>query len=210
MTLIKSKEKACKGTGKAKGEGCGNTTLYRRNGLCNKCYPSWYFSTEKGKQRVLAKAHKEVKEEENKEWRERKAAINNKGSMNSADIYFSRYIRLLHSEDGLCTCYTCGMVLPIKEIENGHFMKREHKTTRYHENNCRPQCKTCNGDTKHNGKQLEFEENLINEIGITEVYEIKALSKQTVNASAKFFRDISDQYRIKVNELQKKLGVKFW
>lgn len=205
MTLIKPKEKACKK--------CKTLTMYRKNGFCMSCYKDWLLNTEEGKkkfERSKIQAHKNVEKEENKEWRERKAAINNKGSMTSADIYFSRYIRLLHSEDGLCTCYTCGKVLPIKEIENGHFMKREHKTTRYHENNCRPQCKTCNGDTKHNGKQLEFEENLINEIGITEVYNIKALSKQTVNANAKFFRDISDQYRIKVNELQKKLGVKIW
>jgi hypothetical protein len=125
-------------------------------------------------------------------------------------MYFSRYIRLLHSSEGFCTCYTCGSIKDIKDVDNGHYIKREHKTTRYSEKNCRPQCKTCNGDTKHNGKQIEFRENLVREIGLKEVEILEFLGRSTLKADGLFYRRTADEYRDKLNKLQKELNVKYW
>ena len=182
-------------------------------GISCGCYSKWILTTEAGKEhlnksRITGK--KKAEKQEKKANRQRKRDLNEKGAMNLADMYFSRYIRLKHSENGLCTCYTCGNILPLKELDNGHYEKRQHKATRYHENNCRPQCKTCNGDTKHNGKQVEFRINLINEIGLKSVEEIEVLAKTSVKMSAKDYRDIADNYREKINQLQKDLGVKYW
>ena len=148
--------------------------------------------------------------EKKKEDRAQKRELNTSGAMRLADTYFSRYIRLIHSKDSNCTCYTCGAIKDIKDVDNGHFEKRAHTATRYHKNNCRPQCKICNGDTKHNGKQKEFRAHLSNEIGEYQVIKIEQLARTTLKASTKFYRDIADHYRIKVNELQKELGVKYW
>ena len=148
--------------------------------------------------------------DEKKEHRKKKRDLDTSGAMKLADTYFSRYMRLKHSLHGYCTCYTCGTDKPIKEVDNGHYIKREHKATRYHENNCRPQCKTCNGDTKHNGKQAEFRVGLSYEIGEDAVIEIERLARTTTKASTVFYRNISDEYRVKVNELQKQLKVKYW
>ena len=216
------KEKKCKGTGKAKGHGCGElvpVALYgkpnREYGLGKscKCYSTWLTTTDAGNE-IMSKSiltgKKKVAVESKRKHREAKRELNVSGSMKLADIYFSRYIRLKHSLDGNCTCYTCGTVKPIKEVDNGHYLKRERKSTRYHENNCRPQCKTCNGDIKHNGKQAEFRVNLSYEIGEDNVVDLEALGRTSIEANSLFFRTIADKYRKKVNELQKKLKVKIW
>lgn len=211
------KEKNCKGNGKAKQfQGCNDLTKveHLKYGLCQKCYRQWLTSDDENAKKtfqsfIIANKKSFQKEVKIKE-RELKDEINSSDVMKLADLYFSRYIRLKHSSEGLCSCYTCGTIKDIKDIDNGHYLKREHKATRFHENNCRPQCKTCNGDTKHNGKQIEFRENLVNEIGIDAVEQIEALGRTTIKANGYFYRQISDEYRIKVNELQKELKVKYW
>jgi hypothetical protein len=213
MSSIKNALKDCKGTGDAKGCGCGEPAYKRTYGLCQNCIRIWAVTTEAGKawlKKQTAYKMKSAKNEEKKKDREIKRELNTSGAMKLADTYFSRYIRLFHSLHGYCTCYTCGTDKPIKECDNGHYEKREHKATRYHENNCRPQCKTCNGDTKHNGKQAEFRVGLSAEIGEEEVVEIERLARTPIKANTSFYRDLADTYRVKTNELQKKLKVKYW
>lgn len=206
-------QKKCKGTGKAKGYGCDKFATVRTYGLGHecKCYQKWLLNSEEGKEKMersRLKSRAKVINKKKAEDRAKRIDLNSSTQMKLADMYFSRYIRLLHSDEGKCTCYTCGAILDIKECDCGHYMKREHQATRYNENNNKPQCKKCNGDTKHNGKQLEFRENLINEIGLDEVLEIERLSKTSIKTSGRYFKEIADEYRIKVNELQKKMGVK--
>lgn len=211
--MIKPKEKNCKGTGNAKGCGCGEPTYNRTFGLCLNCLRIWSVTMEEGKawlkKQTMYKMKSNKKEEKAKN-RQEKKDIDEKGAMRLADMYFSRFIRVLFSEDGNCTCYTCGGLREIKEVDNGHYQKREHKATRYHLNNCRPQCKTCNGDVKHNGKQDEFRVNLVCEIGEEAVVEIERLARTMIKANVVFYRDIADEFRNKLNELQKKLKVKYW
>ena len=210
---MKKKEKECRGTGKTKGLGCGEMAVFRRYGLCPSCLGDFLFGSTQGVnilRKITDKAEMTVKKEKRAKEKREKRESNEKKAMKLADTYFSRYIRLVHSVDGQCTCYTCGTIKPIKEVDNGHYIKRVHKSTRYHENNCRPQCKTCNGDTLHNGKQTEFRINLVNEIGLTQVKAIENLSKESINANYFFYKEIADKYRIKVNELQKEFGVKYW
>lgn len=77
------------------------------------------------------------------------------------DAIFSKYIRHKYAIDGYVACYTCGVVKPIKEMQNGHFQSRKHLSTRYDEDNCRVQCVGCNvfkyGESYIFGKKLEKE-----------------------------------------------------
>ena len=207
------KPKKCKGTGKAKGYGCQTESVWRKYGLCRSCYAKWLYTTDEGRElieRSRIKAKKKVETEKKREWTKRKRELNSGKTMKLADTYFSRYIRLKYSKDGKCTCYTCGALKDITDIDNGHFQKREHQATRYHEDNCRPQCKTCNGDVKHNGKQIEFRENLVREIGEDNVQEIERLSRSVYKTNYKHFKDLADHYREQLNQLQKKLNIKIW
>ena len=80
------------------------------------------------------------------------------------DRVFSKYIRYNYSVDGEnVECYTCGVVKPIKQMQNGHHISRAISPTRYSESNCRPQCPHCN--LYREGMQHEFALNLRMEIG---------------------------------------------
>ena len=209
--MNEQKEKRCKPNYRANEvDGCNGIAYKFTYGLCPICLYYWMTTTERGKIYNSKMFSPKVKKAIEKTKREKKKTLNVSGAMKLADTYFSRFIRLAHSKDGLCTCYTCGTIKEIKEVDNGHYLKREHKATRYHENNCRPQCKTCNGDVKHNGKQAEFRVNLSYEIGDDEVIELERLARTTIKANYLFFKELSDYYRIKVNEIQRKLKVKYW
>ncbi len=214
-------EKKCKGINKAHGyESCGKMVKAntRKFGLCPSCFFDWMQTTEGGKihyqKQFQPKVEKNIenkKKEERKKRTQEKRKQDSSSAMRLADMYFSRYIRLFYADlNGNCTCYTCGKIVPLKELDNGHYQKREHKATRYHLNNCRPQCKTCNGDTKHNGKQDVFRKNLVYEIGEEMVIEIENLAKSTFKTSAVWYREVSNKYRVKLNELQDKLKIKYW
>lgn len=56
------------------------------------------------------------------------------------DYVFSVWIRT--RDRG--SCFTCGKVGAIKEMQNGHYISRSHMNTRYDEKNCNTQCVGCN------------------------------------------------------------------
>lgn len=62
------------------------------------------------------------------------------------DVIFSQYIRLKNSKNDICTCVTCGKKGHWKTggIQAGHFMSRKHYSTRWDEDNVKPQCVGCN------------------------------------------------------------------
>lgn len=63
-----------------------------------------------------------------------------------ADWLFSRLIRWTAADErGYCKCVTCGVRKHWSKIDCGHFMSRRFNGTRWHWNNCWPQCKPCNG-----------------------------------------------------------------
>ena len=47
--MIPQTSKKCKGTGQAKGFGCGTLTLYRKFGLCSTCQYEWATTNDAGK-----------------------------------------------------------------------------------------------------------------------------------------------------------------
>lgn len=73
------------------------------------------------------------------------------------DRTFSEYIRLKYynTYEGAVTCVTCGTKKQyIEDIHNGHFQSRRHQNTRWEEDNCAPQCVSCN--TYGQGQQYKF------------------------------------------------------
>ena len=80
------------------------------------------------------------------------------------DKWFSLFIRLRAADsNGMVHCYTCPERKHYKEMECGHFIKRGHEATRWDKNNCRPQCKECNGCK--DGRADVFEDELREELG---------------------------------------------
>ena len=134
-------------------------------------------------------------------------------AMERADKYFSRYIRLKHSfvSNGrvICKCIVSDSIHDILKIDNGHFFSRYHKSTRYHEDNCRPQSKSSN---RYRGEadKSRFEENLIKQIGKERFNSIKILYKELGRDSEDYYNEIANKYRELVKSEIKKIGINPW
>jgi Bacteriophage Lambda NinG protein len=63
-----------------------------------------------------------------------------KNLIEDLDIYFSRYIRIKHSDrEGYVKCFTSGRRMRWEELQCGHYISRSHLSTRWLDLNCRPQ-----------------------------------------------------------------------
>ena len=122
------------------------------------------------------------------------------------DKEFSLYIRLKYSdENGYCRCITCGTVRKWNDIDNGHFITRDKKATRFDERNCRPQCKFCNNHKK--GEQYKFAIALIEIYGREEIEDLERLASIGGGYCAIQLAELIKEYRIKVKELKKEKGL---
>ena len=69
------------------------------------------------------------------------------------DKIFSEFIRLRDTDDnGYCRCFTCGNwgFWKNEGMQNGHFITRGVKATKFNEMNCHVQCVRCNHHLKGN------------------------------------------------------------
>lgn len=104
------------------------------------------------------------------------------------DAVFSKWIRAKFPK----YCYTCKK--PSDKLQCGHFVSRQYLTTRWSEDNCRPQCWGCNGYGR--GQLLDFEENLINEIGKKKVEALKASRHKILKLDRTYFEEMIERYTI--------------
>ncbi len=116
------------------------------------------------------------------------------------DAEFSIYVRASRADfQGFVTCYTCPARYHWKAMQCGHFRKRADFATRFHEDNCRPQCANCNETL---GGNLEvFEEELRDEIGDERVDNLIELSKSYSGEDTAYYVDKLAYYRSKNKEL---------
>lgn len=75
------------------------------------------------------------------------------------DAVFSKFIR--QRDAGIC--FTCGIKKEQKYQQNGHYISRQHNSTRYDEQNCHCQCVRCN--IMLNGNMDEYALRLIRKYG---------------------------------------------
>lgn len=115
------------------------------------------------------------------------------------DKIFSIYVRTRDSKNGFGCCYTCNKRVHIKQAHAGHFVSRQYLATRWQENNVKLQCVGCN--VFGGGKPLDFEENLVNEIGKKKVEALKAKRHEIIK-DFPYLKEI-EKYKKKLAKLQK-------
>jgi hypothetical protein len=103
------------------------------------------------------------------------------------DRLFSIYIRKKYP----AICYTCGKA--DTPLQCGHFVPRQYLATRWHEDNCRPQCVGCN--IYGNGKILDFEEHLKRDLGETYVEELKATRHTSLKLDRHWYEEQIARYK---------------
>jgi len=80
------------------------------------------------------------------------------------DQILSLFVRLSFADkNGFVQCYTCPNKKHYKKMQNGHYITRSIRNTRWRIDNCRPQCYGCN--IMHGGNPITFRENLVKELG---------------------------------------------
>ena len=123
------------------------------------------------------------------------------------DKWFSLYVRLRYSENGLCQCFTCGKVAHYKKggMQCGHFQSRKHLTTRWDLKNCQVQCSGCN--IFKSGEQYKFGLNLDAKYGEGTSEELEFLSRQTWKITRTEYEDFVFYYKSIVEKLKKEKGI---
>jgi 5-methylcytosine-specific restriction endonuclease McrA len=96
-------------------------------------------------------------------------------------------------------CISCGKVITYDTADCGHYINRKHMATRYDENNCNAQCRSCNRFDE--GNLQGYRRGLINKYGekITDNLEIK---KHNISKLSEAELDILiAYYKTKIKEL---------
>jgi hypothetical protein len=126
-----------------------------------------------------------------------------------ADQWFSRFIRLrAANSDGIGKCITCSRRKEVKYMDCGHYVKRQHSTTRFNEYNCQLQCKHCNAFEQ--GKDSVFRDKLVSLYGEQTVLILESSKRQTTKMGKVELNYIAELYKSKTNELLKEKGIEKW
>ena len=122
------------------------------------------------------------------------------------DKWFSLYIRIRESQDGLVQCFTCNKVSHYKSgMQNGHFQSRKHLATRWSETNCQVQCVGCNMFKA--GEQYKFAINLDAKYGEGKAEELESLARTIMKVSRIDYEEKIGYYKELVEKLKKEKGI---
>lgn len=120
--------------------------------------------------------------------------------------WFSKFIRLRDADErGLVKCATCGRFHFWKEVDAGHFITRNKKSTKYDEKNVFPQCAHCNRFA--GGKQYEMGLYIDKRYGPGTAESILIKSKQLCKRTRYDLQVLGNYYREEVKKLKKAKGL---
>ena len=201
--MIQPKEKNCKGTGQAKGYGCGKPTIHRVYGLGKMCcYADWLFNSEAGKikvEKATLKATKPRKELE-KAKEETKQNKSLSALLINVRTVCHTYIK---KRDYGKPCISCGEPWH-KDFQAGHYYKAElYSTLKLNEYNIHGQCPGCN--IRKEGNLSEYTVNLPKRIGVDVFDTLNKLAEFDHKQNFKWDRIelnyIREYYKSKIKEL---------
>lgn len=121
------------------------------------------------------------------------------------DKVFSEYIRLRDSNGRFFKCISCGNLKPYGQADCGHYYSRRHMATRFDEDNCHAECRSCNRFKADH--LIGYRENLIAKIGQKRFDLLWLKSSQMKHWSDFELKALIDVYKNKVNELKEGKGL---
>lgn len=105
---------------------------------------------------------------------------------------FSLWVRNRNAVEGMNECYTCGKVLPIKELQAGHFIEGRTNSILFEEDILECQCQKCNIWDKGNLTVFTFKK--IKELGEDRVNELIQLKHVTKKYTIADYQEIAEKY----------------
>ena len=113
------------------------------------------------------------------------------------DRVFHEYIRRRDvNSDGYGECISCNKKIHFTESDAGHFISRQHLSTRWDERNVHLQCRKCN--RFEYGRQYEYSVKIGGEIA----EELLILSRQIQKFSDAELLDIYEKFNEKLKDLK--------
>ena len=116
------------------------------------------------------------------------------------DAAFSQYVRRSAADkSGNVRCYTCHTIKRWQEVDAGHFQSRAKYSTRWDEQNVKPQCKYCNGF--RSGEQFIFARQLDAEYGEGTAQQVERRSNDMRKWSRMELEQMLAHYKKKLRNL---------
>lgn len=121
------------------------------------------------------------------------------------DRVFSQYIRLRDMMDGrVFRCISCGQIKPIEQGDCGHYINRQHMSTRYSEMNCNCQCRRCNRFDEGNVQGYRL--GLVAKYGEARVAMLEAQKYQLRQIGDFEYKAMITFYQKEIKKLEEKKG----
>ena len=119
---------------------------------------------------------------------------------------FSLYIRLRDvDESGFGKCFTCFNQVNYRKGDCGHGIPRQHKATKYNEQNNHLQCKRCNGF--EGGKREVYKEEVNKRYGPQTWEKLEVMSRTTCKRGQFEINILTEHYKKEVEKLRKLKGL---
>ena len=180
----------------------GVSTTVLKETICSECGKKRPYSNKTKKLcAVCVKKSQIAKVKERKLVKREKKRLSISQLTKKLDTVFSVYIRLVNSnKHGKVKCFTCDRIDYYKSMQNGHFQSRRFMSTRFHENNCAPQCYACNVGLS--GMQYEFGRQLDLKYGNGTADKMVSLSKAVKKFTTDEMLELIEHYKIQVDQLK--------
>ena len=121
------------------------------------------------------------------------------------DKEFSLYIRLRDSSGGYFKCISCNEIKPFEQADCGHYINRQHMSTRFDEMNCNAQCRKCNRFME--GNIQGYRQGLVAKYGEQRVLLLESKKNQTRKYSDFELQELIKYYKALNAKLRKEKGL---
>ena len=120
------------------------------------------------------------------------------------DKVFSMYIRLRDTmPSGYFKCISCGQIKPFNQADCGHYINRQHMSTRFDEMNCNAQCRKCNRFEE--GNIQGYRKGLIDKYGEQKVILLESKKNTTRKFSDFEYKALIKYYTTLVKKMQSEI-----
>lgn len=122
------------------------------------------------------------------------------------DKEFSLFIRLRDAmSNGFFRCISCGQIKRFEQADCGHYINRQHMSTRFDEMNCNAQCRKCNRFME--GNIQGYRQGMITKYGEQRVLLLEAKKNQTRKYSDFEYKELIKYYKALNAKLRKEKGI---
>ena len=126
--------------------------------------------------------------------------------VNKLDRIFSLFIRYRDTmPNGYFQCISCGKIKPFNKADCGHYINRQHMSTRFDEMNCNAQCSHCNRFME--GNIQDYRRRLVAKYGERNVLILEAKKNVTKQFSDFQLEKLITHYKEEAKKLKEAKGL---